>query len=141
LLIEYLRLFGERGRKWMVTPGSINSLLAPLFSSLILRSSVAFFFFLSFSNQPWVEAGEVDVCLAVLPTRGSVLQLPPRRTVAILSTWRKFPPGLSDRRLLLLPQLYPTTRMTPRGCPLQSGRTGMPSSAPDSEDRTSRVTP
>jgi hypothetical protein len=43
LLIEYLRLFGERGRKWTVTPASINSLLAPLFSSLILRSSVTFF--------------------------------------------------------------------------------------------------
>jgi hypothetical protein len=38
-------------------PASINSLFAPLFSSLILRSCVAFFFFLSFHNQPWVEAG------------------------------------------------------------------------------------
>jgi hypothetical protein len=44
LLIEYLRLFGERGRKWTVTAASINSLLALLFSSLILRSSATFFF-------------------------------------------------------------------------------------------------
>jgi hypothetical protein len=45
LLIEYLRLFGERGRKWTVPPTSINSLLAPLFSSLILRSFVTSFSF------------------------------------------------------------------------------------------------
>jgi hypothetical protein len=56
---------------------SINSLLAPLFSSLIIRSSAVFFFFaLSFSNQPWVEAGGVVVGLAALTVSASVLRVP-----------------------------------------------------------------
>jgi hypothetical protein len=60
------------GSEWS-PPASINSLLAPLFSSLILRSSIAFFFFaFSFSNQPWVDAGGVVVCLAALTANASV---------------------------------------------------------------------
>jgi hypothetical protein len=77
LLIEYLLLFDECGRKWTVTPTSINSMLALLFSSLILRSSIVFFFFtLSFFNQPWVEVGGVVVGLAALTASANVPRVP-----------------------------------------------------------------
>jgi hypothetical protein len=83
---------------------SINSLLAPLFSSLILRSSAFFFFFvLSFSNQPWVEAGGVVVGLATLMASASVLRVLPQRTSGTLTTRRRPPPSLIVRLLRLLP--------------------------------------
>jgi hypothetical protein len=60
------------GSEWS-PPASINSLLAPLFSSLILQSSIAFFFFaFSLSNQPWVEGGGVVVCLTALTANSSM---------------------------------------------------------------------
>jgi hypothetical protein len=101
------------GSRWS-PPASINSLLAPLFSSLILRSSVAFFFFaLSFFNQPWVEAGGVVVGLTALKANASVPRVPPRRTLGTQSIRRKSPPSLAARLLRLLPRRHPRTRMTP----------------------------
>jgi hypothetical protein len=108
-------------------PASINSLLAPLFSSLILRSSVAFFFFLFFSNQPWVEAGGVVAGLVVLTASVSVPRVPPRRTLGTQSTRRRHPPSQTVHLLRLLPRRHPRTQMTPWGFPPQPGRTGAPS--------------
>jgi hypothetical protein len=86
LLIEYLRPFDERGRKWTVTPPSINSLLAPCslrssFDHLLLSSPFVFF-----SIRPWAREGEVEACLIMSATSGSTIQVLPRRTSATLST-------------------------------------------------------
>ena len=116
---------------------SINSLLAPLFSSLILRSSVAFFFFLSFSNQPWVEVGGIVVGLVVLTASASMPRVPPRRTLGTQSTRRRHPPSQIARPFRLLPRRHPRTRMIPWGFPPRPGRTDVPSSTLGSMDRTS----
>jgi hypothetical protein len=47
----------------------------------------------------------------------------------------------SDHQLLPLLRCHPTTQMTPGGCPPQSGRTGVPSSASGSVGRMSRESP
>jgi hypothetical protein len=121
---------------------SINSLLALLFSSLILRSSDFFFFFtLSFSNQPWVEAGGVVVRLAALMASTSVLLVLPRRTSGTRSTRRRPLPSLIVRLLWLLPQHHLRTRMTPWGSPLWLECTSAPSSVPGSVGRISRGSP
>jgi hypothetical protein len=137
LLIEYLRLFGDRGRKWTVTPTSINSLLAPLFSSLILRSSVAFFF-LSLLIQPTMGRGRRG---RSWPRRSNnkrkLAPSPPRRTLGTRTTHRRYPPSQTARLLWLLPQCHPRTRMIPWGFPPRPRRTGAPSSVPGSVGRTS----
>jgi hypothetical protein len=126
----------------MVTPTSINSLLASLFSSLILRSSAFFFLFaLSFSNQPWVEAGGVVVGLVALMASASVLRVPPRRTSGARSTRRRPPPSLTICLSRLLPRRHLRTRMTPWGSPPWPGRTSAPSSTLGSVGRISRGSP
>jgi hypothetical protein len=94
-------------------PASINSLLAPLFSSLILRSSVTFFF-LSLLLQPTMGRGKRG---CGWPCHGDNKRKhapsPPRKTLGTQSTRRRQPPSRTACPLWLLPGHHPRTQMIP----------------------------
>jgi hypothetical protein len=97
-------------------PPSINNLLAPLFSSLILDHLLLSSSFILFSIRQWAKAREVAARPAMLATSGSTIQVLPQRTSTTLSTRsRRFPPSPKGRWPSPLPWRRPMTRTTPRG--------------------------
>jgi hypothetical protein len=119
-------------------PASINSLLALLFSSLIFRSSITFFF-PPLLLQPAMGRGKRG---RGWPRRGDNKRKrapsPPSEDFWTQSTRRRHPLSQTARPLWHLPRCHPRIQMIPWGFPPWPGHTGAPSSAQGSVGRTSR---
>jgi hypothetical protein len=122
-------------------PASINSLLAPLFTSLIFRSSVAFFS-LSILLQPIMGKGRRGRGLPHrVGDKRKCIPSPPLEDFGDSEYSKEVSSGFEGSPTPLLLLHRSMTRTTPRGWPLKSGRTYVSSSALGSKDRMSRRSP